>query len=348
MSKKLSAMVLSGIFAAMIFCGCEKAETDTNSAALTDEITSFSEMPEISAYTEFAEVTEMTVTGPEAPEITETEISDVPVITETSEETEITKREMPFEQDLTALMSYIQHGGGAFFGMEQYDFLDDLKLDTYKYFHRGDGVYDVILTCSDSSCGIFPDGDSEWVFDKGLFFPAAKEDTIIFTEDAYGFTEPIRTAYFAACDYTVWTGCFDAKEPGERPYYAHWALHSVPVHEDGTASVDEAKEFMKKLYDIDLSDEDFAQMEDVGILKDGILYPYMCGHGRSWYYPAFAGYDETDTELKVRIDYYGDELYFYAALQSEYTFSKNEDGTITLRDVQKVFDSGYEPASGTV
>lgn len=339
MAKKLSAMVLLGIFAAMMLCGCEKAETDTNSAALTDEITSFSELPEIPAFTGTDEVTESTVTEPETPEAAETE---------TYEETEITKREMPFEQDLTELMSYIQHGGGTFFGMEQYDFLDDLKLDTYKYFHRGDGVYDVILTCSDSSCEMFPDGDSEWVFDKGSFFPASKEDTIIFTEDVYGFTEPIRTAYFAACDYTVWTGCFDTVEPGERPYYAHWALHTVPVNEDGTASVDEAKEFMKKLYDIDLSDEDFAQMEDVGILKDGILYPYKCGHGESWYYPAFAGYDETDTELKVRIDYYGDELYFYVALQSEYTFSKNEDGSITLRDVRKVFDSGYGPASGTV
>ncbi|MBD5139912.1 MAG: hypothetical protein HDT25_00635, partial [Ruminococcus sp.] len=62
----------------------------------------------------------------------------------------------------------------------------------------------------------------------------------------------------------------------------------------------------------------------------------------------FAGYDETEDEVKVRVDYYGDELYLFVAVQSEYTFSKNADGTITLQKVEKIFDRGYKPARGTI
>lgn len=75
---------------------------------------------------------------------------------------------------------------------------------------------------------------------------------------------------------------------------------------------------------------------------------YCAGHGGSWLYDDFVGYEENDGEIKIRVDYYGDELYLYAALQSEYTFSKNEDGTITLQRVEKIFDSGYKPAGGSI
>lgn len=73
-----------------------------------------------------------------------------------------------------------------------------------------------------------------------------------------------------------------------------------------------------------------------------------CGHGAGWLYESLAGFDETEDEIKVRIDYYGDELYLYRAVQSEYTFSKNEDGSITLQKVEKLFDLGYNIASGSV
>ena len=69
-----------------------------------------------------------------------------------------------------------------------------------------------------------------------------------------------------------------------------------------------------------------------------------CGHGGGFLYNELTGYEETDSEVKVTVDYYGDSLYFYPTLQSEYTFSKNEDGSITLQRVEKIFDRGYDIA----
>lgn len=73
-----------------------------------------------------------------------------------------------------------------------------------------------------------------------------------------------------------------------------------------------------------------------------------CSHGMSWLYDLPAGYEETEDEIKVTVDYYGDSLYFYPTIRSEYTFSKNEDGTITLQKVEKIFDRGYKPASDSI
>ena len=73
-----------------------------------------------------------------------------------------------------------------------------------------------------------------------------------------------------------------------------------------------------------------------------------CGHDGNWVYSEIADFEETEDEARITVSYYGDSLYLYPAVQSEYTFSKNEDGTITLQQVEKIFDTGYAPARGSI
>ena len=97
------------------------------------------------------------------------------------------------------------------------------------------------------------------------------------------------------------------------------------------------------MYNINMTAEQAQSMTDeTGFMRRS------CGHGGSWLYHELAGYEEMGAEVKVTVNYYGDSLYFCPTIQSKYTFSKNEDGSITLQKVEKIFDRGYGLASGTV
>lgn len=105
---------------------------------------------------------------------------------------------------------------------------------------------------------------------------------------------------------------------------------------------DEFIEAIEKLYNITLPENRNYKTDE-----NGRIYAY-CGHGGTWYYTSLAGYEETESTVKVTVNFYGDELYFYPVAQSDYSFSKNEDGTVTLQKVENIFDRGYELAVGTI
>ena len=53
--------------------------------------------------------------------------------------------------------------------------------------------------------------------------------------------------------------------------------------------------------------------------------------------------NETDeNEIMIELVFYGDEARFYPVKQSKYYFDINEDNSVTLRSVEKVFDKGYD------
>lgn len=246
---------------------------------------------------------------------------------------------------------------------EVYDFWDDFTLDAYSFDYRGDGIYDVTLTCSDSNCEMFPNGVSEWVFNstyQTCFIPAEREEnhntTMSFSDPDYdGKDSTLYSSYCAAINFSLYTGAFEADSEWFENYtdvnvhgffHAYNPYFTVNDYENGVDYDVTPEEFaaaVKKMYNVNMTVEQAQSMTDeTGFLKKN------CGHGGSWLYDELAGFEETEDEVKVTVNYYGDSLYFYPTIQSEYTFSKNEDRTITLQRVEKIFDNGYEPASGSI
>lgn len=249
---------------------------------------------------------------------------------------------------------------------EVYDFMDDITLDGYSYKYRGDGIYDVTLNCSDSNNDMIPAGVSEWVFNSTYltcFIPAEREENYNIKNDFYmpdydGTDSALYSAYRAAADFSLFTQAFEADEEWFENFditetYVHMFYHAYNPY-FGESHNNETSEYydvtpeefaaaVKKLYNINMTAERARSMTDeTGFMRRN------CGHGGGWLYHDFAGHEETDAEIKVTVNYYGDSLYFYPTVQSAYTFSKNEDGTITLQRVEKIFDRGYELAGGSV
>lgn len=278
----------------------------------------------------------------------------------TTEETTVTEQEyMQNEKQLIAFLEYLKNGTSYFFEfgnpIDVYDFMDDFKIDSYSYEHRGDGVYDVKLTCSESACELFPNGDSDWIFSFNfdtLFIPAEREEKFdVLTHKHYdsildfSFDEKsaIPTAYNAAADFSLVTYVFEANGEWfenhiEDNVHGFYHVHFQEPFDLAEISMDDFAKAVKKLYNVNLNPDIYKKTDA----------PYCEGHGGCWLYNNFAGYEETDNEIKVRVDYYGDELYLFVTVQSEYTFSKNADGTITLQKVEKIFDKGYKPARGSI
>ena len=242
---------------------------------------------------------------------------------------------------------------------DQYDFMDDFKIDGYSYQHRGNGSYNVKLICSDSTCELFPNGESYWFFEPGRFCRYEEMDDVVtdyeFYEKYKNYPnyETINTAYGAACDFPF----FEADEEWFKEvrtdipdFSIHNFYHAYNPYLDKTQFADEGvypddlRTAIKKLYNITLPEDAFDRLR---FEEDGRIFA-SCGHGGTWGYEALAGYEETESEVKVTVNFYGDEMYFYPVIQSEFTFSKNADGNITLQKVEKIFDKGYRLAIGTV
>lgn len=252
---------------------------------------------------------------------------------------------------------YVFDHGNSF---DQYDFFYDFKIDGYSYQHRGDGSYNVRLTCSDSTCDLFPNGDSYWYFKPGFFCRYEEKDDIVTntyeTYEKYKDMpnyETISTAFAAACAFPF----FEADEEWFKEirtdisefdihnfYHTYNPYLDLTQYADGGVYPDDLRAAIKKLYNITLPENAFDRLR---FEEDGRVFAY-CGHGGTWGYEALVGYEETESEVKITVNFYGDEMYFYPVVQSEYTFSKNEDGAITLQRVKKNFDRGYTLASGTV
>ena len=246
---------------------------------------------------------------------------------------------------------------------EVYDFWDDFTLDAYSFDYRGDGIYDVTLKCSDSNCEMFPNGVSEWVFNstyQTCFIPAEREEnhntTMSFSDPDYdGKGSTLYNAYYAAMNFSLFTEAFEADSEWFEnytdinvhgffhAYNPYFTVYDRETDEYYDVTPEEFAAAVKKLYNINMTAEKALSMTD----ETGFMIK-NCGHGGSWLYDELAGFEETEDEVKVTVNYYGDSLYFYPTIQSEYTFSKNEDGTITLQNVEKIFDNGYEPASGSI
>lgn len=338
----------------LLLSGCkDAAEVQSGTVA--------AESAETSAHTE---ISAETVTETFAETVTTTSAETVTATETTADEREY----MTGEKSLLKLIEFLRDGAKDCITFNYhgnaslpYDFMDGFTIDSYSYEHRGDGVYDLTLTCSDSSCDIFPNGDSYWYVNTNrhgnfLFCSAERENEVmISTEYPMPLEETVELAYRAASRFTLVTGAFEADSEWFENYTdidVHGFYHSpnpyCVIHEydeetGETEFFDVTPEAfaaaVKKLYNVNMTAEQARLMTD----ETGFMTK-NCGHGGTWYYDTFAGYEETENEIRVRVNYCGDDMYFYPVIQSEYTFSKNGDGTITLQKIEKFFDRGYEPA----
>ncbi|MDE6710723.1 MAG: hypothetical protein K2J76_09580, partial [Oscillospiraceae bacterium] len=336
----------------LLLCGCR------NNAEMPAEISETSQSVTTTATA--AEVTttsETTVTTVETTTVTTTETT-VPTET-TAEETTVTSPYMENESLLRSFISYLRKtepSNGVHFvfdhgnSFDKYDFMDDFKIDGYSYQHMGYGSYNVKLICSESTCDLFPNGESYWYFASGRFCRYEEKDDVVndyeFYEKYkdYPNYETISTAFSAARDFTTCAECNECVFEADAEWFSkvhnsdvHWFYHSynpyLTKYEDGGVYPDDFRKAIKKLYNITIPDDAFDYLYEGNLAdENGRIFAY-CGHGSSWNYTALAGYDETESEVKITVNFYGDEMYFYPVIQSEYTFSKNEDNSITLQKV---------------
>lgn len=247
-----------------------------------------------------------------------------------------------------------------YWSAENYGFMDDFTIESYTYTPlNSDGEFQVKIVCSDSTFDMLPNGESVWYFGNGVFCPWNKAQQIS-RQYAYIENEPLKTAYHAANDFTLHTGVYEADEEWFENYTnitevdVHRFYHAYNPYVKFSENIDGKSVFydvtpeefavaVKKLYNINITAEQAAYMAD----EDGFMKK-DCAHGGNWLYSFMVGHEENDSEIKITLDYYGDELYFYPVIEVEYTFAKNSDGTITLQGAEKIFDRGYEPASGSI
>ena len=86
------------------------------------------------------------------------------ITTTITEEITVIKPPMSAEEEcLIELLDNLQNGKKDMWDFHNdYDFMNDFKVDSYSYTYRGN---DVVLTCSESTCELFPNGTSYWVYD---------------------------------------------------------------------------------------------------------------------------------------------------------------------------------------
>lgn len=358
---------ISAVSVLLLLSGCKKStEIQSGTAAETSSETS----TQTAVQTEKAKESMKTETSSAAtPETAKT--SETTAVEETA--VSIERTYMENENLLLGFIAYLRkteqkpeeyfvfEQGNSF---DQYDFFYDFKIDGYSYQHRGDGSYNVELVCSESSCELFPDGVSYWYFRPGRFCRYEElENNILFNRDMEEADEPLKTAYFAAVDFSFYTDVYEADAEWFENYVSdsvHGFYHAYNPYMEkdemtGGVYPEEHIRATKKLYNITIEPESFDYLYD-SENSDGGFYYFtddkrvfsQCWHGAGWYYTSLETYGEEADEIKVTVNFYGDEMYLYTAIQSEYTFSKNGDGTITLQRVEKIFDSGYNPASGSV
>lgn len=363
--KTNSKIILISVLSALILAGCNKEteiidKIETALSAVSEQQSGGTEKKIIET-----EGDTQYILGGETEASAATAETAKAAESETESGTADTEPQIPEKEDyLIGFLSYLQNKGFAedetnYFSFEQgedfgeYDFMDDFTLDSYSYSLRDDGLYDVTLTCSESACDMFPNGNSYWVYGRG-FYPAERENDITFPGDMDDADEPLKTAFFAAESFTLASGEFEADEDRLANYsganiHSFYHAYNPYMEKDETGGVypEEYIRAVKKLYNIDIPEDSFDYLYEDDPIDDVKAFS-LCYHGASWLYDTFAGYEETDSEIKVLVDYYGDSMYFYPVIESEYTFSKNDDGTITLQKVEKIFDNGYSYASGTV
>ena len=357
-SKKIKTAL--ALFTALLMAGCSQ---NTSEAQETSKVTT------VSTTTKSAETTKQ-------PEQESQESQESAVQAETMQE--IPNAEAHADNTLiVSLLEDIKNGDNKAVCMAMdanYDFFDDITLESYTYSLTSDQLneytnsYDVTLNINSSKSDLFPQGESKWRITTGPdamgtvceFFPLDKADEIREKNDLSVYKEEYADnlkaiALDQANQFSHATGIFDGDKEFIENYECdlgqiHLLYHSIPIeYTDSGAKPDLVSDILaefKNRYNLSVSEEAFRKQ--FGDMIEGDYFTGNCGHGGSWTYQNVKSFEETGSNVKITLDYYGDCAYFLAVKEVEYTFDKNSDVSITVNSVKTISDNGYEMATGSV
>lgn len=361
-TKKYIAFAAAAAFAVTAsLSGCNKP-VDNNSEpnVITSNLTTLSEITSADIATE---------TAPTEPSFSETE-QLYPENDETSDNTESITDFSDNERILIDLLNSIKDGEGANAICADYDFFDDFTLNDYSYVKAGDAEYgekfDVTFNISGSSTEYFPDGTSLWRIciepDAASyiseFFPLdvleEREELIDKTDELFLYSDgTLHQAAMSAVNFTKCTNLYEADESSLAALdnvNIHSIYHALPVNpcdENSRCTPQKLADAINDTFGMSITAEKVEETFS-DILVDGELDFSGDGHGGSWLYPLMTAYEETDSELIIDIDYYGDTGYFICAKSCEYTLELRDDGGFKLKSIVNTYDSGYPVAVGSI
>lgn len=355
MNKKVIAMLAAVLTA---FSGC------ASNAATPEQIT-VSEV--LSSLTETeAPVTEDDADIPE--EVTDNipdETEGVPETTAeetTAEETAETYADdgidTPYESGVKNFLDALGSGqAGGEYIYTNYDFLKDIRLSdySYKYIDSNDysADYEVSLDVAESSNDYVPLGKSTWHLTVGDgvggfisgFYPADRYPEGYDGNSVYNTFEEGSAMYEAAniaYNVSLLAGIFDTNDTPLEEWVpdegsGHRFYHSVNLDFENGVTPEQLSEAVKKVYGLTLP----VDKMNLKVDEEGLL-PKDCAHGLMWTLYDIVDYSSNENEIMIELVFYGDEAKFYSVKQSKYYFDINEDNSVTLRSVEKVFDKGYD------
>ncbi len=355
MNRKIIAMMAAVLTA---FSGCASNVTAHEQITVSEVLSSLTETE--------APVTEDNADIPE--EVTdnipdETEgVSETPAEETTVEEAAETYADdgidTPYESGVKDFLDALGNGqAGGDYIYTDYDFLKDIRLSnySYKYIDSNDysADYEVLLDVAESSNDYVPLGKSTWHLTVGDgvggfvsgFYPADRypegwDGGSIFDrfEEGSAMYEAANIAY----NISFLAGIFDTNETPLEEWVpddssGHRFFHTIDLDYENGVTPEQLSEAVKKEYGLTLP----ADKINMKIDEDGFL-PKDCAHGWIWTLYDIVDYSSDENQIMIEPVFYGDEARFYPVKRSRYYFDINEDNSVSLRSVEKVFDKGYD------
>ncbi len=352
MNKKVIAMMAAVLTA---FSGCASNATAPEQITVSEVLSSLTETE--------APVTEsIAETTTEAPsEISETMLETTAETSETTAEEPaeaepVDEKRASYDSGAERFLEALGSGTAGEFIYADYDFLKNITLSDYSFELLNSDDYEaqyaVTIDVSDSSDEYIPPEKSEWLLTIGYSIPTGYVVSFypadIYPEgwdggsiyDTFEEGSAMYEAANIAYNISFLAGIFDTNEtpldewvPDETS--GHRFFHTIDLDYENGVTPEQLSEAVKKEYGLTLP----ADKINMKIDEDGFL-PKDCAHGWIWTLYDIVNYSSDENEIMIELVFYGDEARFYPVKQSKYYFDINEDNSVSLRSVEKVFDKG--------
>lgn len=350
MNRKIIAMMAAVLTA---FSGCASNAATPEQITVSEALSSLTEteapVTESSAETTTEALSEISETTAETSETTAEETAE----TEPADE-----KRASYDSGAERFLEALGSGTAGEFIYADYDFLKDIKLNDYSFELLNSDDYEadyaVTIDVSESIDEYIPLGKSEWLLTIGYsiptgyvvnFYPADRypegfDGGSIFDtfEEGSAMYEAANIAY----NISFLAGIFDTNETPLEEWVpddssGHRFFHTIDLDYENGVTPEQLSEAVKKEYGLTLP----ADKINMKIDEDGFL-PKDCAHGWIWTLYDIVDYSSDENQIMIEPVFYGDEARFYPVKRSRYYFDINEDNSVSLRSVEKVFDKGYD------
>lgn len=356
MNKKVIAIAAAVLTA---FSGCASNVTDPEQITVSEVLSSLTET-EAPVTEDDADVPEeVTDNIPDETEgVSETTVSEETTAEEPAEAEPVDEKRASYDSGAERFLEALGSGTAGEFIYSDYDFLKNITLSDYSFellnSDEYEAQYAVTIDVSESSDEYIPQGKSEWLLTIGYsiptgyvvsFYPADRYPEGWDGGSIYDRFEEGSAMYEAAniaYNISFLAGIFDTNETPLEEWVpdegsGHRFYHSVFLDYENGVTPEQLSEAIKMEYGLTLP----VDKMNLKVDEEGLL-PKNCAHGWIWTLYDIVNYSSDENEIMIELVFYGDESRFYPVKQSKYYFDINEDNSVTLRSVEKVFDKGYD------